>query len=259
MFKTTTYFIITIAFTLTSLAGVKLEYNHYEGGDKSKKEKNRVIMTENEMLIENNSSEGKVTMIYNSEADKITIVSHSNEMYMVINKKKLESMKKQISSMMDQVKQQLANLPDAQRKQMEKMYEKQMGGMTKVEYSISKTGNAKKINGWNTSKYELKADGVVTSEIWASDFSEIGIDEKDFVIMKDFSAFSTSMLDALPNATKDPFSAIYDEFKGVPVKTIQKTTNTITELTNVENHIGSINYKIPDGYTEQSGNIPGNR
>lgn len=259
MLKTMTYFVLTIAFTIASFSGVKLEYNYYEGGDESNSSVNSVIMTSNEMLLENNSSDGKVTMLYNSDADKITVVMHSTEMYMILTKKKLESLKKQLNGYMDQMKQQLANLPDAQRQQMEKMIEQQMGGMSKTEYTVSKTGNSQKINGWNTDKYEFKADGSITSEIWATDFSELGINENDFAIMKNFSAFSSSMLDGLPNTKKDPFSAIYEEFKGLPVKTIHKTTNSITELSKVENYDGKVNFTIPEGYTEQSMNMPGNR
>lgn len=256
MFKLLTIFVLTIAINFTSFAGVKLEYINYEGNDKSDATTNVVILTDTEMLIENNSSEGNVTMVYNSELDNITIVNHTNKQYMKFSKEKLESMKKQISGYMDQIKQQLANLPDAQRKQMEKMMEQQMGGPLSTEYTISNTGNSKNINGWNTTKYELKADGSTTSEIWATSFSELDVNSNDLKIMKDFTQFSATMLDAIPNAKKDPFSAIYDEFEGLPVMTKNIKTNSVSELTSVENYSNDIEFEIPNDYTEQSLNLP---
>ena len=259
MFKLLTILVLTIAINFTSFGGVKLEYINYEGDDKTESTTNVVIMTDSEMLIENNTSEGNVTMIYNSELDNITIVNHTNKQYMKFSKKKLESLKKQISGYMDQLKQQFANLPDAQRKQMEKMMEQQMGGMSTIEYSISNTGNSKNINGWSTTKYELKADGSTTSEIWATSFTELEVDENDLKVMKDFTKFSATMLDAIPNAQKDPFSAIYDEFEGLPVMTKNIKTNSITELTSVEEYYNEVEYEIPNDYTEQSIDLPNRR
>jgi hypothetical protein len=259
MFKLLTVFVLTIAISATTLAGIKLEYNYYDNNDKFDATTNIVIMTETEMLIENNTTEGRVTMFYNAEIDNITVVNHTNKQYMKFSKKKLESLKKQITGYMDQVKQQLANLPDAQRKQMEKMMEQQMGGISTTEYTVSKTGNSENINGWSTTKYELKADGSKNSEIWATDFNQLDINENDFNIMKKFSEFTATMLDAIPNTQKDPFSAIYDEFKGLPVRTVNIKTNSVSELSRVEQYGDEIDLVIPSDYTEQSLDLPNRR
>lgn len=246
----TTLAIILIALNIT-LADVKLEFKNYENGKESESEINTAIFTPDKLRIDSKGNDGNVTMVYNSEKEKLIIIMHKEESYMVMNKEMMANLNKQISGMMEQMKQQLASLPDEQRKQMEQMMGAKMGGVD-VKYTITNTGEKKKINQWNTTKYNLKANEDLKSEIWAAPFTSVGIKEADMAVMKSFSGFMTDMLKSLPKSQKDPFSAVYDELKGIPVRTINASDNTVSELVSVKDYSSNeSDFAVPSGYTEQ--------
>lgn len=247
-------FVVTASITF---AGVKLEFSNYEVGNEDEAETNYTIFTPDKMKIENNSNNGLVTILYNSTKDKMIIVNHQEKNYMVFTREMIKNLKRQISSQMDQFKQQFANLPEAQRKQMEKMMESQLGGMS-ISYTVDKTGETKKVNSWNTTKYNLKANEELKSEIWAAPFSTIGISESDFSIMEKFSNFSAELLEGVPGAQKDSFSAIYDEIQGIPVMTKSNTTDMINELVSVDQYDATdSDFEIPFDYSEKKMTMPG--
>ncbi len=246
----TTLAMIIIALNIT-LADVKLEFKNYKIDHDNESELNTAIFTPEILKIENNNSNGKTTVIYNSVKEKIIILIYNDMSYMVLNKEMISNLNKQMSGMMDQMKQQLANLPDAQRKQMEKMMSSQFGGVS-VNYSIKNTNEKKKVNQWNTTKYSLFADDELKSHIWAAPYTSVGIKESDMSVMKSFSQFMNDMLKAVPMAQKDPFSAVYDEFKGIPIRTINATDNSVSELVSIKDYTATeADFAIPTGFTEK--------
>ena len=129
-----------------------------------------------------------------------------------------------------------------------------------VEYKLVNTGIKKKINDWNTVKYNLKADEKLMSEIWAAPYSSVGISESDMNVMKSFSNFMKDMVKSVPMAQKDPFSAVYDEFKGVPIKTLNKTSNSVSELVSVKDYTPKdSDFIVPSGYEEKKIPMNGGR
>jgi DNA-binding protein YbaB len=234
-----------------SLADVKLEFKNYDKGNESQSEVNTAIFTPDKLKIESKNKNGKVTIIFNASKEKVIIIMDEEKSYMVMGREMIENIGKQMEGAMAQMKQQFANLPEAQRKQMEKMMSAQMGGVS-VTYTVDKTGETKKINNWNTTKYNLKADNEIKSEIWAAPFKSVGINESDMAVMKSFSDFMNKMVKSIPMAQKDPFSAMYDEFNGIPVKTINTTDNSVNELVSVEEYNATdSDFAIPSGYTEK--------
>jgi len=234
-----------------SIADVKLEFKNYDKDNKGESEINTAIFTPDKLKIENKSKNGQITVIYNASKEKIIIIMDEEKSYMVMSKEMIENIGKQMEGVMAQMKQQLANLPEAQRKQMEKMMSSQMGGVS-VTYSVDKTNETKKINNWNTTKYNLKADNDIKSEIWAAPFKSVGINESDMAVMKSFSEFMNKMVKSVPMAQKDPFSAMFDEFNGIPIMTINTTDNSVSELVSVTEYSASdSDFAIPSGYTEK--------
>lgn len=246
----TTLVVLIIAVNIT-FADVKLEFKNYENGKESESEIHTAIFTPDMLIIDSKSSEGNVTMVYNSAKEKLIMIMHKEESYMVLNKDMIANLNKQMTGMMEQMKQQFASLPDEQRKQMEKLMGAKMGSLN-VKYTITNTGEKKKINQWNTTKYNLKANDDLKSEIWATPFTLVGIKEADMAVMKSFSQFMTDMLKSVPKTQKDPFSAVYDEIKGIPVKTINSSDNTVSELVSVKDYSATeSDFAVPSGYTEQ--------
>jgi|GEM_PF-2432300 uncharacterized protein DUF4412 len=234
-----------------SIADVKLEFKNYENGKENESETNTAIFTPDKLKIENKNKNGKVTVIYNALKEKITIITENDKTFMVLNKEMIANLNKQMNGMMEQMKQQFANLPDAQRQQMEKMMSEKMGGVN-VNYTVKNTGEKKKINQWNTTKYNLNANEELKSEIWAAPYSSVGIKEEDMAVMKSFSEFMNDLLKSIPMAQKDPFSAVYDELKGIPIKTINASDNTVSELVSVKDYSATdTDFDIPTGYTEK--------
>ncbi len=240
-----------------AFSDVKLEFKNYEKGNEEESEINTAIFTPEKLKIESNNKNGKVTVIYNAPKEKIIIIMDEEKSYMVMSKELMANLSKQMEGAMAQMKQQLANLPEAQRKQMEKMMSSQMGTVD-VEYTLTNTGEKKKINQWNTTKYNLKANDELKSEIWATPYQTMGIDESEMAVMKSFSGFMNNMLKSVPMAQKDPFSAVYDELKGIPVKTINVTDNTVSELVSVKDYTATeSDFSVPSDYTEKKLPISG--
>lgn len=246
----TTLVFLIIAVNIT-FADVKLEFKNYENGKENESEIHTAIFTPEMLIINSKGNDGLVTMVYNSAKEKLIMIMHKEESYMVLNKEMLANLNKQMTGMMEQMKQQFANLPNEQRKQMEKMMGAKMGGID-VKYTIANTGEKKKINQWNTTKYNLKANDDIKSEIWAAPFSSVGIKEADMAVMKSFSQFMADMLKSVPKSQKDPFSAVYEELKGIPVKTINTSDNSVSELVSVKDYSATeSDFAVPSGYTEQ--------
>lgn len=254
----TTLLLLLVAINI-AYSGVKLEFKNYKVGDESNSEINTAIFTPDKLKIENRSKNDIVTIIYNALKEKIIIIMENDKSYMVMDKEMLENIGKQMKGVMAQMKQQLANLPESQRKQLEKMMGAQMGGVD-VKYNLVNTGLKKKINTWNTVKYNLKADEDLMSEIWAAPYTSVGISESDMNVMKSFTNFMNDMIKSVPQTQKDPFSAVYDEFKGLPIKTVNKTSNSVSELVSVKDYNPSeSDFIVPAGYSEKKIPMKGGR
>ena len=253
-----TILITFLMFLSVSNADIKLEFSTYEKGNSGDSETSIAIFTSNKMKIESRSNDGFVTVLFDGQKDKMIILNHEEKNYMVFTKELINNLSKQVSGMMEQMKQQFANLPDAQRKQMEKMMESQLGSM-KISYTVDNTGETKKINNWNTTKYNLKANEDLKSEIWAAPYSTLGVSKSDISILGKFSNFSAELLKAVPSAQKDSFSAIYDEIQGLPVMSINSTNNNINELKSISQFTSKLSdFEIPSDYNEKKIPMPGN-
>ena len=99
----------------------------------------------------------------------------------------------------------------------------------------------------------MKSDGELNSEIWAASFSELNITKNDFLVMEKFVKFTEKMLESVPKAQKDPFSAVYSEMQGLPVKTISANDKHVTELVSISDYSASeSDFEIPSDYNEQN-------
>lgn len=250
---------VFLLFSMLANAGVKLEFDNYESGNKEDVETSIAIFTPDNLKIESRSGDSFVSILFDAKKDKMIIVNHSEKNYIVFTKEMIKNLAIQVSSMLETMKQQFANLPEAQRKQMEKMMEGQLGGMN-VVYTVEKTGETQKINNWNTTKYNLKANDDLKTQIWAAPISSLGVSMADMAVMEKFSNFSAELMKAVPSAQKDPFSAIYQELKGLPVMTINNTSNMVNELKSVKEYSYlESDFQIPSNYSEQKMPMPGGR
>jgi hypothetical protein len=238
-----------------ALAGVKLEYIQYENGDKDEAKSSYMILSNDKIRLDDNTDEGKKTVIFDTSKQKLVVIDHDKESYMVIDQTTFANMKKQIESMKEGLKQQLANLPEAQRKQMEKM----MGiGDVALNYSADKTGETKEINGWNTNKYTLKLNGESLSEVWATPVDNLGFTVDDFSVMKKFGKFFSELAKTLPMKNKNSMSAIVENIDGIPIMTKNIETDEVTELQKASKYTPtSADFDIPNNYTEQKIQMPG--
>lgn len=253
----TTIAMLLIVTTL-SFAGVKMEFSSYESNEQDKAITNNIIFSNDKMKVENNDSEeGKMSVIFDANKEKLVILKHDEKKFLVISKEMIENLKKQMESMKENMKQQLANLPDAQRKQMEKMMEERMGGKN-IEYDVEKTNDSKSINSWNTTKYNLKQDDNIVDEVWVAPMENTGFTKSDFEIMNKFGKFSSELMKINPKAKKNTFSVIYEKIQGIPIMTIDNTTKKVNELKKLEHYNASdSDFDIPNDYTEEKLPMPG--
>ena len=254
--------LITIAMLLListlATSAVKMEFSSYDKDNKSNAEENYIILTNDMLKLDNtNTDEGKLSVIFDANKEKFVILKHNEKKYIVISKEMLNHLKKQMETMRENMERQLANLPDAQKKQAEKMMEGRMGKKD-INYSVEKTSENKKINNWNATKYNLKEDDNITDEVWVTPIENSGFTKSDFAVIQKFSDFSNEFSKINPKAKRNTFSLVYEKVQGIPIMTINETTNKVSELKKIERYEASDSeFNIPNDYTEEKLPIPG--
>jgi hypothetical protein len=177
---------------------------------------------------------------------------------------------------MEQVRQQMeaqmAGMPEAQRRMMEQMMAGR-GGMpgmagipgmgapappVETEYRLLRSGEA--VGSWSADLYEGTENGTKRWDVWAVDFSDVGISTEDFAAFEQLAAMVERMTGPLAESMGDlfdvPGSADGPGYDGVPVRRVSYRDGQATdryEMTEISRDpIDPSMFELPAGLTRQT-------
>jgi hypothetical protein len=132
-------------------------------------------------------------MIFQGDKGRMLMIDHQRQQYFILDKATID----QINAQMNQAMEMIKNVPPAQREMMEKMMKGRMPQMkapAKKQVEIKKTSERKKLNGYETVKYEVFEDGRKKSEYWVADWEEIKGSENALRAFKSMSSFFSEIM-----------------------------------------------------------------
>ena len=210
------------------------------------------------MKIENNEDE--VDVIFDINKEEMIIIQHNKESYMVMDKEYMEKVAGQIERAMKMMEKQLKNMPASQRERMKSMMGDKMPGGKKIIIDYKKTGDTKSYKSWDLTKYNVLVNDEHKMNYWVTDFDDLGIDESDMAIFKDFSNYMEEFTKSLGSSFESiGIYGLKQNFKkidGYPVINEQLDDNGKVEragkLTDIDKSgISSSVFDIPSGYSEE--------
>ena len=222
------------------------------------------------MQIPDDSGEDRSEIIYRGEEKKMIIVDHQRRTYMEVDEQFFAQISAQLNQAMAQMEAALANVPPAQRQMMEEMMKKNMpqgmagpASMPKVE--VKEVGDGERINGVDTTHYEVYEDGARVAEHWVASWASLDGSLEMATAFMEMSSFFSDMIKSTANspmgaAMAKNVSANWfgqlDEMDGLPVRT--KSYDRYGALEGVSNFKSSEEKDIdpaeflpPPGYRKQ--------
>lgn len=186
----------------------------------------------------------KVSAIMDGKAKTLTIVDHGRKTYMVIP---LDDK----TSLMDKAIQERAGSPEEAAKMKQAM--KGMMGAMNMQMTVTATGEKKKIDKWDCTRYDVNLStsmGSSKSEVWATE--QIKIDRDRFHRVRNFGMAGQPGFEQMQKEE--------EKIKGVPVLSVSTAKVMNTDVKTIERLVEQAEksapagtYDIPKGYREQKG------
>jgi hypothetical protein len=199
-----TYLLLLLLATSPLLAGVVFEVETKDHGSPAETHQMAAEgrMLKMGMAAGGRGSEGE--MIYRGDRREMVVVNHDDKTYTVIDEESLNKIASQISGAMSQIEEALKNVPEAQRKMVEEMMKKSMpqaaAAATKV-IEVRNTGERADQAGYPCVKYEILADGSVSSELWVTGWDNVEGGQEAAEVFKDMAGFFHDMMETFRSAS----------------------------------------------------------
>jgi len=182
------------------------------------------------------------------------MIDLKNKTYTEISRQDLQKMKSQMDEASRQVEEQMKNLPPDQRQMMEQMM---AGKMSKKAPQISyrKVAAGETVSQWVCDKYEGTREGNKQSDVWTTDWKNLGLQPEDFNALKEMGEFFQELARG-----QDSFYQVGDQadehhYAGVPIKTIGYAGDRIAntqELKQISSQdLDASLFDLPSGYAKQ--------
>lgn len=258
------YIIVIFAlsvFTATQVfAGLIMEQERYEKGS-SEKLKGTIYMQDNKVKFFD--QEGQFSAIFNLETGEMIQIDNTSRTYTSAQAKDyFKFFKEYALKMKAAMQQQLAELPPDQRAQAEESMRRQgieLPGSNPrfVNIELKKTGDSKKIAGYESVKYEVYRNGKLDEEIWTS--NQVGFEnEIDMNKMTEYMSELRKIEESLGGASsvsKESEQAYIEIFRsGFPMRTTDYPTagsSIVEEVVKVSRkQIDPSEFRAPSGYTK---------
>jgi len=200
--------------------------------------------------------------IYDATEKVIWHVEPATKSYMRIDEASMRQIGSQMDAAMKQMQEQMEKMPEEQRQQMEQMMKGVMGGgeVEKTTWTVEPSNEKKDIQGRSCKRYDVLANGVKQSEIWATSWKEAGVPKESFDVLRDFASFMEEIAASIPafaKAMQEQGGVMpgLEKIDGFPIRVVdfegseptQETTFTSVE----EKKIDAAFYKVPADYTEK--------
>ncbi len=203
---------------------------------------------------------GKSTMIYRGDLEQVWNIDHSRKSYMVMDKRIMETMGRQMSEAMKQMEERMAQMPPEKQKMMKQIMKQRMQPQTPPEEApsvLKDTGITNTVNGYPCKRVDLLRNGRKVREYWVTPWKNIGAKKEILEVFKDMGRFFEKMTankrSSAMQKRKNPFSDL-DKLNGYPVlvKRFQGTQVTRESLLKSvdKTELGRAFFEVPPGYTK---------
>jgi hypothetical protein len=139
-------------------------------------------------------------MIFNGDRREMIVVNHADKSFIVMDEEMIERIVGQLGDAMSQMEAALANVPPEQRAMVEQMMRGRgmaMPSEALPKPELTRNGERATHNGYDTVRYDVLLDGRKTTELWVTDWSNIGEFAAVRPAFEAMAEFMKGMLDAL--------------------------------------------------------------
>ena len=250
-------FISVFAWTGQASAGWVID-EVVKGGDKG--DKQQVVLQSNQMKVTMMDSGKPVFVsIIDLNSQTITQVDYSERYFMTAPVKEfVQTMGNMMAGANKEMQEAMKGVPPEQRKMMEDMMRSQMGSgggkdCREPKTELWKTGQQATIAGYPAVRYDVMADGKLSSELWIAK----GITAWNELDSKKLAQFGAEMAklagcgqgqQGLPGA--DPSWKVANE--GYPVRTVDKTRGTIEVVKAESRAVPAAEFQAPSGFKRKT-------
>lgn len=248
----------TILFVYQSFAGLVIERERYEKGG-GERARGTIYIQENKIKFFDEG--GQFSSIFDLDTQEMIQIDNRSRTYSTTGAEEYFSYYQQYAVKIEStMRRQLSELPPSERAKAEAMMKRQgisiPGGSGRAANITSKkTGDTKKIAGYQSEKYEVYTDGRLTEEIWITSderFSEEVDMNKMTEYLSSLRAIANSM-DVNGSSSAGAEKAYTEVFNsGFPMKAIDHPVygNEIVENTIKvsKKNIDSNEFTAPSGY-----------
>ncbi len=202
------------------------------------------------------SAEGNSYMLYDSKTRTMTLVDHQNKSVTRVDENTMKQMGGAISAAQKQMEEQLKNMPPEQQAQMRQMMKGLMpSGMEKSQPLRSeRTSEKAKSGDWSCKIVNVFKGDEKVSQVCVASYKSLDVPKEDYLVMKDFMTFISSMSENLPIGDKASFASadLGEGMLPVIVEGMSQSAESMT-LDKVSNEsLDAALFTVPAGYKEQN-------
>ena len=182
------------------------------------------------------------------------MIDLKNKTYAEISRQDLQKIKSRMEEASKQLEEQMRNLPPEQRQMMEQMMAGKMSHKA-PEISYQKIASGETVNQWACDKYVGTRQAQKQSEVWTTDWKNLGLQPEDFNALKEMGEFFLELTWGQESFYKVGDQPDEHHYAGVPIKTIGYSGERITDTQELKQiskqDFDASLFELPTGYAKQ--------
>jgi hypothetical protein len=242
------------ALSASAWADFRAEYEVVKGGNDDTPMMSRIELSGSQMRTDT----GKMSMLVDTAAGKYIMLMHDKHQYMDMQK-----MAETAGAAMSQAQAALANLPPEQRAMIEQQMKAHMPSAAKADISVTPTGASDHVGGIACQIYRTQINGRHVDDACLADVADSGINAADRATLHQAFAQMKAMTEKMSaGMVKSPLNAMPADKFPVRITHFDDAGNAthVVQLKNIAaGGVGSADFTVPAGYTEQDMSSMGRR
>ena len=203
---TSVFITVLLLLSVSVQAGVVVKMSQKTKGMDIQSEQTMFI-DKDRLRMEMSGEEENQTIIFRGDKNVFWVIDNEKKSYFEMTEDDIVKLKSQMDKMQQMMMEQMKNMPEEQRKMMEDMMPTSMPSGEKEKTTYTKKAGGVKVGKWTTTHYEGTKKGKKSDDLWTVDWSQVGFDRGDFVVMTKmadfFSALSQEATDFMKVGSED--------------------------------------------------------
>jgi hypothetical protein len=235
---------ILLFFCISLNAGVYIE--SVDQSNANETDTTKLFIEKDRIRVEAGGKSENMITIFRGDLGLFWIINMDNMTYNEVTREDLEKSRKKMDEAFEKMEEQFKNMTPEQKEMMQKMMPSQAEmGMSKLPKTIyKKKASGVEVNQWSCTHYEGFQEGKKTTDVWTTDFNQLGISAADLqglhAMGKFFETF-TKETDELYMIGSEDY-AKEGGFSGMPIKIVDYDNGRIDSTTKM-NVIQSKSFK----------------